>query len=189
MFATNNDYEEAIRGSSIHSYEHSRESKKKFFTKLLSLATTVGLLYIGFDYYQKLSLQKSQNLLDNTLLTKKVLEISSEESIQEESLQNKLDEDEYLSALKHSSDITVQDVDNRDEYLVALESMEVDVLDDFQPKNLTTSPISKAIETTNLNQMDLGEAISNLVDESVVNNSNYTNELKKEIIAKNSSKG
>ncbi len=172
MFATDNDYEEAIRGSSLHAFEE-REHKKRVLVKLLSFTTGAVLLYVGFNYYQEDSLQEIQNLkvsseplaknkFDNSKLTQKVLEMGKDELVQSEA--------------------------HKDKYLIALENMEVDVLDDSQPsKSISTPSISKGT-TTDSNQVDLTKAISNIVDESVADNSSYTNELKKEIIAKNSSK-
>ncbi len=77
----------------------------------------------------------------------------------------------------------------KDDYLLALESMEVDVLDNSQQELLSPSSMSKTIETPNLNQMNLSEAMSNLVDETIADNSNYTNDLKKEVITESKSKG
>ena len=162
MFATDSDYEEAIRGASIHAYKY-RENKKRLFIKVLLFATIAVLLSLGFIYYKKDLFQEvqkivstkehSKNLLDNSQLSQKVLEIGSEgDSIQ-------------------SRD---------DEYLVALESMEVDVLDDSQQNSRPTTLKSKEIVKKH---MSLASAISSLVDESTLDSSKYTNELRKEIIS------
>ncbi len=162
MFATDSDYEEAIRGASIHAYKY-RENKKRLFIKVLLFATIAVLLSLGFIYYKKDLFQEvqkivstkehSKNLLDNSQLSQKVLEIGSEgDSIQ-------------------SRD---------DEYLVALESMEVDILDDSQQNSRPTTLKSKEIVKKH---MSLASAISSLVDESTLDSSKYTNELRKEIIS------
>ncbi len=162
MFATDSDYEEAIRGASIHAYKY-RENKKRLFIKVLLFTTIAVLLSLGFIYYKKDLFQEvqkivstkehSKNLLDNSQLSQKVLEIGSEgDSIQ-------------------SRD---------DEYLVALESMEVDVLDDSKQNSKPTTLKSKEIVKKH---MSLASAISSLVDESTLDSSKYTNELRKEIIS------
>ena len=204
MFATDNDYEEAIRGASIHAYEH-REKKKRVLGKLLSLTTVAVLFSVGFSYYQEHSLQKFKqeaqklmisseplannvNVVDNSKLTQQVLEISREESREEKSFQSSSKEDEYLSELKYSPDVPVQNVAQKDEYLIALDSMEVDILDDSQPRSIPIAFTSKATQATDLNQMSLSEAMSDIVDEAISDNSNYTNNLKKEIVPESKSK-
>ncbi len=179
MFATDSDYEEAIRGASIHAYKY-RENKKRLFIKVLLFATIAVLLSLGFIYYKKDLFQEvqkivstkehSKNLLDNSQLTQKVLEIGSEG----DSIQSR--DDEYLNALKHLSETSTE----KDEYLVALESMEVDVLDDSQQNSRPTTLKSKEIVKKH---MSLASAISSLVDESTLDSSKYTNELRKEIIS------
>ena len=203
MFATENDYEEAIRGASIHAYDR-KEKKKRVLGKLFSLTTVAVLFSVGFSYYQEHSLQKfkeevqnlmvsseplAKNVPDNSKLTQQVLEISQEESSEQKSFQSSSEEDEYLSKLKHSADVPVQNLAQKDEYLIALDNMEVDVLDDFQPRSMPIALTSKATQATDLNQMNLSEAMSDLVDEAIADNSNYTNDLKKEIITESKSKG
>ena len=119
MFATNSDYEEAIKESRIHAYEY-RKNKKRVFLKLLSFTSVAVLLFVGFNYYKKHSME-TENLFNNIKLRQKVLDISREE---EDSLQKKFDEDAYLTAL---------------------ESMEVDILADSHPKSTSTSLTSKVI--------------------------------------------
>ena len=202
MFATDNDYEEAIRGASIHAYEH-REKKKRVLGKLLSFTTAAVLLSVGVNYYQEHSLQElkqeaqklmisseplANNVVNNSQLTQQVLEISREESREQKSVQSSSEEDEYLSELKHSADVPVQN-EQKDDYLIALDSMEVDVLDDSQPRSIPVALTSKSTQATDLNQMNLSEAMSDLVDEAIADNSNYTNDLKKEIITESKSKG
>ena len=195
MFATNNDYEEAVKGARIHAYEH-RENKKRMLSKLLSFSTVTVVLVFGFYSYQEQTIEElklevenfmpnsepiANNVVDNSLLTQEVLEIGREES--------KPDEDEYLNALKSTADESVQKVAQKDDYLIALDSMEVDVLDNSQQESVALSSIAKTIETPDLNQMNLSEAMSDLVDETIADNSNYTNDLKKEIITESKSKG
>ena len=152
MFATNNDYEEAIRGASIHAHVRGKNKKGVFDKPLLFSVTVVMLLSVGFNFYREYSLEKVQlkveNLLDNDKITQQVLEIGREE---ETLLQLQSEEDEYLSALKHSADSV-----EKDKYLVALEGMEIDVLSESQSK-------SKA--TPNLNK-----SINKLVDEAIIDN-------------------
>ncbi len=153
MCTTNNDYEEAIRGASIHAHVRGKNKKGVFDKPLLFSVTVVMLLSVGFNFYREYSLEKVQlkveNLLDNDKITQQVLEIGREE---ETLLQLQSEEDEYLSALKHSADSV-----EKDKYLVALEGMEIDVLSESQSK-------SKA--TPNLNK-----SINKLVDEAIIDNS------------------
>ncbi len=184
MFATDNDYEEAIRGASIHAFEQ-RENRKRVLGKLLYFMTGTVLLYIGFSYYKEGLLQEvenfkvsseslAKNILDNSQLTKKVLEIGSEESIVDKS-----EEDEYLTKLQYLSNFTTQNKVKRDEYLIALDNMEVDILDDSQPKSISSS--KKEAQDTDLNLINLNKAIGDIVNEAIVDNSKYTNYLKKSL--------
>ena len=191
MFATNNDYEEAVKGARIHAYEH-RENKKRTLGKVLSFSTVTVVLMFGFYAYQKHTIEelklKVENFMpnsepivnkvvDNSLLTQEVLEIGSNES--------KSDEDEYLNSLKSKADESVKEVAQKDDYLIALESMEVDVLDNSQQESVALSSMT---ETPDLNQMNLSEAMNNLVDETIADNSHYTKDLQKEVISENKSK-
>ncbi len=202
MFATDNDYEEAIRGASIHALED-RDKGKSVVGKMFSFVTVGVLFSMGVNYYQAGSLQEfkeeveklmisseplANHVVDNSELTQQVLEIGREES-KEKSSQSSSEEDEYLNELKQLSDVPVQDEVQQDDYLIALDSMEVDVLDDSQPISMPISLTSKEGEATNLNQMSLSEAMSELVDETIADNSNYTKELQKEVITESKSKG
>ncbi len=186
MFATDNDYEEAIRGSSIHAHER-KENKKRVLIRLLSFSTGAVLLYLGFNYYKQNLLDEElkitsepkivHNLLDNSKISQEVSKIANKE-------ENVDKKDEYLTALEKSKEspvatnVSLQD----DEYLLALDSMEVDVLDDSKSKK------EKDKNKDNLTQVNLNEAISNIVDKAMVDNSKYTNELKKELVVKSKPK-
>lgn len=191
MFATNNDYEEAVKGARIHAYEY-RENKKRILGKVLSFSTVTVVLMFGFHAYQKHTTEElklkvenfmpnseliANKVVDNSLLTQEVLKIGSNES--------KSDEDEYLNSLKSKADESVKEVVQKDDYLIALESMEVDVLDNSQQESVALSSMT---ETPDLNQMNLSEAMNNLVDETIADNSNYTKDLQKEVISENKSK-
>ena len=184
MYGTSNDYEEAIKGARIHAYDNYQ--KRNSIGKLLSFSVLAVVFAIGFYYSQeyimgKKSTPNSRLLVNNTQLTQEVLEIGHDEI--------ETTEDEYLTELKTRADESVKKMVQKDDYLLALESMEVDVLDNSQQELLSPSSMSKTIETPNLNQMNLSEAMSNLVDETIADNSNYTNDLKKEVITESKSKG
>ena len=186
MFATDNDYEEAIRGSSIHAHER-KENKKRVLIRLLSFSTGAVLLYLGFNYYKQNLLDEElkitsepkivHNLLDNSKISQEVSKIANKE-------ENVDKKDEYLTALEKSkeSPVATNVSPQDDEYLLALDSMEVDVLDDSKSKK------EKDKNKDNLTQVNLNEAISNIVDKAMVDNSKYTNELKKELVVKSKPK-
>ena len=161
MFTTEDDYTRAIKGASIHAHEKANK-KKTFMTKMFSLTTFALLGYVGFNYYNSNELAFSKNLPELALNKPTVVNatyspIELPKSVQiEESSKNNVDESLVV----------------KDDYLIALNNMEVDVLDEAQPtnKNATTLP-----------QANLSTQIGNIVDEAIADNSTYTNELKKEI--------
>jgi len=104
MYGTNNDYEEAIKDARIHAYDNYQE-KRNSIVKLLSFSVLAVIFTIGFHYYQESSIEKelipnNKLLVDNTQSTKEVLEIGHDK-------------------------IQISE----DAYLLALERMKVDVLD------------------------------------------------------------
>ena len=191
MFTANNDYEEAIKGSRIYAYEHRKDKKRVLLGKLLSLTTIAVMFSVGFNYYQVHSLQEfkhevedllissqvlAQNAVNNSKLTQQVLEISRKENKEEKVFE------------QNSEDVSMSEIAEKDDYLIALDNMEIDVLDDTEPKSTSDFLTPKVTEDAKFNQMSLSVAMSDLVDEAIADNSSYTKNLKKEIITESKSK-
>ena len=142
MFATENDYTEAVRGSQIHTYENEAQ-KKTTIINLLILTTLIVLGYFGFNYYKKNNVSISNSA---TIAQKAVLGVSHTAS----TFSNKVEEDDYL---------------------IALENMEVDTLDSNQVAST---------QATN-SSLDISEAMSSIVESSMESHSNYAEDISKEI--------
>ena len=172
MFTREDDYTRAIKGASIHAQE--KESKKKtFITKMFSLTTFALLGYVGFNYYDNNELKFSRNLPalalnQPTVINATYSPIELPESVQvEENSENEVDESLIV----------------KDDYLIALDDMEIDILEDNRPNEneIVTAPDTKAVS---LAQTNLSTQINSIVDEAIADNSTYTKELKKEISPK-----
>ena len=146
MFATDDDYAKAIKNSSIHIHSDNLETKPKskawFF---LSILPIIG--YLGYNNY----FIKETSFLRET--SKQVKTLAQ--------LENNINPPTIVMGATHTSNIS----DIEDEYIAALDNMQVDVL-------------THKIEDIN-NEMNIivnAETIS-------VNNSKYTKQLTKELEA------
>lgn len=180
MFTTEDDYTRAIKGASIHAQEKANK-KKTFISKVFSLTTLALLGYVGFNYYDGNELKFSKTLPALALNQPNIINatytpIELPESVQME--ENKEDDiDESLVVEEEQHKIV------KDDYLIALDNMEVDVLEDNQVnENEIVSPINE--KAVSLAQVNLSTQINDIVDEAIADNSTYTKELKKEISPK-----
>ena len=176
MATTNDIYDEAIKGSTLHSDEYAQEGHSNG-VKVFTLLLTGCVAYMGFHFYQART--ASTNVLDKTLVIQK--EVVKERKIEPKIVREikKVSPLEVTSAKVASIEIN----SDENEYLMALQSIE--------------NEISKEREVESLNpkvQMDLSLAMSSLTEDTkVANSTTYTEELKKEIgalpkkvVAKNS---
>ena len=141
MFATENDYTEAVRGSQIHTYENEAQ-KKTTIINLIILTTLIVVGYFAFNYYTKHDVSVSSSAV---IAKKAVLGVS------------------HIATT--SSNV------EEDAYLIALENMEVDTLESNEPAN----------NQVNNNPIDISEAMSSIVAGSTETNSDYAQNISKEI--------
>lgn len=144
MFGTEDEYERAVRGASIHAYE----TEGSFGTTMKSLVV-VGLLssaaYFAFNYYN--------SAVASTNQTAVLAQVS-------ETLPS------VVMSATHTREV-------EDDYLIALNNMEVDILGEEKNENVKLDTSA---------QESLSEAMSSIIDDSsVLDSSNYTKELIKEI--------
>ena len=176
MFTKEDDYTRAIKGASIHAQEKA-EKKKTFISKVFSLTTLALLGYVGFNYYDGNELKFSKTLPELALNQPSVIHATYTPIKLPESVQLEDDVDASLVLEEEQQKIA------QDDYLVALDNMEVDILDDNQAdaSNLPSTANEKAVSIA---QVNLSKQISSIVDEAIADNSTYTTELKKEISPK-----
>jgi len=138
MFTREDEYTEAIRGSRIH--EHDNDNNNKLFLKQFFSLTTVAILgYVGFNYSNNIS--SSDNL---KVTTSAIAQIDAEYS---------------------KNDAIPTNV--KDEYLEALETMEVETLGESTVNSYST--------------IDLSKEIKSIVEDVEIDKSIYALELNREI--------
>jgi len=159
MATTNDIYDEAIKGSTLHSDEYEQEGHSKG-VKVFTVLLTGCVAYMGFHFYQART--ASKNTIDKTLV------------VQQDSVETDKIVPKIVPEIKKNIPIAVAsaEINSEDnEYLMALQSIE--------------NEISKEREVVSLNpkvQKDLSLAMSSLTEDiKVVDSTNYTEELKKEI--------
>ena len=141
MFGTEDEYERAVRGASIHAYE----TEGSFGSTMKSLVV-VGLLssaaYFAFNYY-------------NTAINQTTVLAQVNETLPS-----------VVMSATHTREV-------EDDYLIALSNMEVDILGEEKKEKVKLDTSA---------QESLSEAMSSIIDDSsVLDSSNYTKELIKEI--------
>jgi len=144
MFATEDDYAQAVKGSSIHM--HGERVRREFKVRgLISLSILAVISYYGYNHY---SLNAST---ENNFFVKNIF-----------------NQPTAVMGVTHTSD---------DEYLNALNSMEVDIL--------TNKAVDKKVDT-NVRE-NLIDEMSLIVNDTILaDNSKYTKQLTKEITGKES---
>ena len=166
MATTNDIYDEAIKGSTLHSDEYAQEGHSNG-VKVFTLLLTGCVAYMGFHFYQART--ASTNVLDKTLV------------IQKEVVKERKIEPKIVREIKKVSPLEINSDEN--EYLMALQSIENEISKEREVESLNPKV-----------QMDLSLAMSSLTEDTkVANSTTYTEELKKEIgalpkkvVAKNS---
>jgi len=149
MFATEDDYAKAVKNSSIHIHSESVEVKSKSKGLVyISILTIIG--YFGFNYYN--------STLKSTIPEIKIL------------AQNSVTHPTAVMGVTHINTITNMDIsDIEDEYITALNNMEVDVL--------THEVENKNVKLTN----EISKIVNN---DKIVTKSEYTKKLTKELSSK-----
>jgi len=158
MFATENEYTEAVRGSQIHSYEN--EAQKRTTIINVMVATTLMVSgYFGFNYYQ----ESHPSLAEATPIAKQaVLGVSHTASLPS-----------TIQPSAEPSTSNTEVVEEQDDYLAALENMEVD--------DLSMTPSTPKSTPQVVSQLDIGEAMNSLVEGSGEKSSDYAQDISKEL--------
>ena len=153
MSTTNDIYNDAIKGSTLHSkeYANQRESSSlKVFTVLLIGCTA----YAGF-YFYNLKISKKE-VIDTRLVVKT-------QSIKKV--------DSRIAVIEKSSEQISEKSSDESDYLMALRGIESELSGDRETVNLNTS-----------DQLNLSLAMGSLTEDTkVADDSSYTEKLKNEI--------
>jgi len=147
MFATQNEYTEAVRESQIHGYENETQTKTTIIRAVI-LLVLITLGYFGFNYYVKSDVAF---LKRDVIAQKSVLGVT------------------YTAPQSPSNSVNVE----QDDYLAALENMEVDTLD--------TNKVATDSIAQNPIDVDIREAMSSIIESSKEKSSYYTEDISKEI--------
>jgi LysM repeat protein len=155
MFDTNDVFNDAVRGSTLHTDASS--VKSLIGSKVVAMLLLTSIAVVGFKFYSPI------NSVDNDLVVKNQL-LSKNEVVVKNELVAKIQTKAELLVVEKFSD-------SEKSYLSALRGIETELTEEKETVNLNTQV-----------QLDLSSAMSNLVDDSLLaDTSNYTNELKKEI--------
>ncbi len=187
------EYAEAIKGSSVHAYEN-KVKRNLLFKKLFSLTTLAVVGYVGFDFYQNKNALNENHMMSKVASSqieatkyedvelKKIASIDEEfmmsnvVSPQVEATDESVELEKTASIEKTAKEAPTMLATVEDDYLKALDTMEVDVLVDTEIAEVNAS--KNKIKT----QMELSQAMNSILDESNVESSVYTQELNSEII-------
>lgn len=146
MFDTNDVYNDAVRGSSVHT-EENMTSSESLGSNILATILLAGIAYVGFNYYTSNYSMLSTVEKDLVVKNKLVAEIQVESELQ-----------------------IVPRIDNSEaDYLMALRELESELVEKNENISLDTNE-----------QMDLSLAMNDLMNDTL-DNTHYTNELRKEI--------
>ena len=143
MFDTNDVFNDAVRGSTIHADDSSVRSG--IGSKVVGMLLLTGITYVGFNYYSPTSNVDKTLVVKNELIAK--VQVESELQV----------------APKLSN--------SEAEYLSALREIESELIEERVVVSLDTS-----------GQMNLSSEMINITDDEIlVDNTKYTNALRKEI--------
>ena len=162
MFDTNDVYNDAVKASITHA-EYEGEAKKDFVGSKIMVGLLFGsIAYIGYN---------SKSFIEQALRVKN--ELIGELHIQSETLAVSKEiepEEVILLTLPITKQIEPKENNSEEEYLAALREIESELIEP-QEMNLDTRE-----------QMSLSVAMDSLMDDTVfANNSNYAQELRREI--------
>jgi hypothetical protein len=147
MFGTEDEYERAVRNSTLHTEEQKRKDGQSILTSLLLFVALSSISYAGYTYY-KTKLVGNEVLMTTTKV--QVYEKKAEKDVRSMSKE--------------------EPIEYEDDYIMALNNMEVDILDE-------TSGEPTA-------QFNLSQAMSEVVADAMNSaDSDYIEGLKKEINA------
>jgi hypothetical protein len=142
MFGTEDEYERAVRNSTLHANEQREKGGQSILTGLLLFVALSSISYAGYTYYKA------------TLIKSEILTTKSEVVIEKKAV---LGISKSQEPMKHE-----------DDYMMALNEMEVDRLDETSGE-----PIE---------QFNLSQAMSEVVEDAMNSaDSDYIEGLKQEI--------
>ncbi len=152
MFDTNDVFNDAVRGSSIHAEEESNNENFLLGSKLVAILLLATASYVGFSTYSSMTSTDEALVVKNELVAE--IQVKSESFVT-----NKI--------------INVSEVltNSEEEYLSALRNIESELIEERANIDLDTHE-----------QMSLSSAMNDLMNDNVfADNSGYTSELRKEI--------
>ena len=96
MIDTNDVFENAVRGSTLHSDDNNESNNSAMGSKLVSMVLLAGIAYVGFNYYTKTS--NSEALVVEKKVVAKIE--SKSDLVVSVNTKTNHSEEEYLNALK-----------------------------------------------------------------------------------------
>lgn len=176
MSSTNDIYDEAIRNASLHSEEYDNEGEISPAAKFFTVVLIASVAYVGFSLYTNSGIFTKDKSFDKDLVVK--LETSSfpktKTSIKKEVA---LEEEIVSLSLKPALGEAKDNSDDKD-YLSALASIE---------NEISLERKSSKVEANT--QKDLSLAMNSLTDDdTLIDNTKYTEELQEEIGLKSTPK-
>ncbi|CAA6803792.1 MAG: Unknown protein [uncultured Sulfurovum sp.] len=151
MFDTNDVYNDAVRDSSLHAEEHKNAQEWLMVSKIIIALLIIASAYVGFHFYTESS------SVNESLIVKDEL----------------VDEVQVKSGLLVESEVSkvVEVFNSEEDYLNALRELEVE---------LTEKKENVKVESSK--HLALSSAMNEIMNDALfVDNTNYTNELRKEI--------
>ena len=176
MSSTNDIYDEAIRNASLHSEEYDNEGEISPAAKLFTVVLIASVAYAGFSLYTNSGIFSKDKSFDKDLVVK--LESSSLPKTKTSIKKEVVVEEEIASlSLKPALGEVKDDSDDKD-YLLALASIE---------NEISLERKSSKVEANT--QKDLSLAMNSLTDDNtLIDNTKYTEELQEEIGLKSTPK-
>ena len=142
MFSTEDEYERAVRNAILHAKEPREKGGQPILTGLLLFVVLSSLSYAGYTYYKA-------TLINNEILTTKSVVIPEKKAVK--------DIPKNKEPMKYEND-----------YIMALDEMEVDILDETSGEPME--------------QFNLSLAMNEVVEDAINSaNSDYIKGLKQEI--------
>jgi len=152
MFDTNDVFNEATRGASIHTEDNGDSEKSLLGSNVVAILLLAGIAYVGLNYYGA-----TITTADKTLVVKN--ELIAEIQVESETL------------VESKLEVVAKVSNSEADYLSALREIESELTEERENVNLDTTE-----------QMSLSSAMNNLMEDKVLaDNTEYTQKLQKEI--------
>ena len=160
MLDTNDVFNDAVRGSTIHMDEDTVQSR--IGSKVVAMLLLSSIAVVGFNFYKPVN-------SDDTNLVVKTAKVAQNTLLKKNEV---IAKNELIAKIQTKSEqlVVAQVSDSEEEYLNALRGIE--------------NELNEERETVNLNaedQLELSSAMSSLVDDSLADASDYAQKLKQEI--------